>query len=407
MAETAAHMVDHVFPEVPARQWVLSIPFALRYRLAYDSGLMSKVLNAFVRTVFGELRRRAKELLGLKSSQCGAVTFVQRFNDSLQLAPHYHSLVIDGVYAADGEGRPEFHQLPPPENEEVARVASLVAEKVDSLLKRSGLGPDDEAEDSLSRDEPGLAAIYSSSVRSRIASGPNTGGGLVKLGDHIDGDGLDSAVTPRCATVRGFSVHANVCISPGDRLRLERLVRYVSRPAVSTERLSELPDGRLLYRLKRRWRNGTTEVVFDRSDFIAKLAALVPAPRVHLRTFHGILAPAAKWRPQIIPKPDVLFGPCPHVAPTAPPPPLVLLDQETTKPESSLPRKNYSWSQLLRRVFDIDVSVCERCGGPVRVLAAIQEPETAEKILNYFGLPAKPPPTAPARYQHRSFPDYL
>ena len=93
MAETAAHVVDHVFPEVPARQWVLSIPFALRYRLAYDSGLMSKVLNAFVRTVFGELRRRAKELLGLKSSQCGAVTFVQRFNDSLQLAPHYHSLV--------------------------------------------------------------------------------------------------------------------------------------------------------------------------------------------------------------------------------------------------------------------------------------------------------------------------
>src|SRR5438876_6010374 len=59
----------------------------------------------------------------------------------------------------------------------------------------------------------------------------------------------------------------------------ERLARYVSRPAVSTERLSELPDGRLLYRLKRRWRNGTTEVVFDRSDFIAKLAALVPAPR--------------------------------------------------------------------------------------------------------------------------------
>src|SRR5207249_9492500 len=159
----------------------------------------------------------------------------------------------------------------------------------------------------------------------------------------------------------------------------ERLARYVSRPAVSTERLSELPDGRLLYRLKRRWRNGTTEVVFDRSDFIAKLAALVPAPRVHLRTFHGILAPAAKWRPQILPKPDVLFGPCPHVSPTAPPPPLVLLDQETTKPESSLRRKNYSWSQLLRRVFNIDVSVCERCGGPVRVLAAIQEPETAEK----------------------------
>ena len=91
MAETAAHLVDHVFPMVPVRQWVLSIPFALRYRLAYDSGLLSDTLNIFIRVVFGELRRRARDLLGLKSSQCGAVTFVQRWGDALNLAPHFHT----------------------------------------------------------------------------------------------------------------------------------------------------------------------------------------------------------------------------------------------------------------------------------------------------------------------------
>src|SRR5437868_617105 len=91
MAETAAHLVGHVFPEVPVRQWVLSIPFALRYRLAYDPALMRQVLNVFVRTIFGELRHRAKELFGLKSSQCGAATFIQRSNDALNLAPHFHS----------------------------------------------------------------------------------------------------------------------------------------------------------------------------------------------------------------------------------------------------------------------------------------------------------------------------
>src|SRR5207247_11176925 len=69
----------------------------------------------------------------------------------------------------------------------------------------------------------------------------------------------------------------------------------------------------LLYRWKRRWRNGTTEVGFDRNDFIAKLAALVPAPRAHLRTYHGILAPGAKWRPRIVPTADVQFGVCAHV----------------------------------------------------------------------------------------------
>src|SRR3989442_15131919 len=71
MAETAAHLVDYVFPIVPVRQWVLSIPFALRYRLAYDSRLLSNTLNVFIRVVFAELRRRARDLLGLKSAQCG------------------------------------------------------------------------------------------------------------------------------------------------------------------------------------------------------------------------------------------------------------------------------------------------------------------------------------------------
>src|SRR5712691_6839475 len=156
MAETAAHLVDHVFPVVPVRQWVLSIPFALRYRLAYDSSLLSDILNIFIRVVFGHLRRRASDLLGLKFSQCGAVTFVQRCGDALNLAPHFHSLVIDGVYAADGNGQPEFHELPPPEDADVVRVAALVAERVESLLKRRGLGPDDDpdAAEAVGRDEP-------------------------------------------------------------------------------------------------------------------------------------------------------------------------------------------------------------------------------------------------------------
>jgi len=225
MAETAAHLVDHVFPIVPVRQWVLSIPFALRYRLAYDSGLLSDVLNVFIRVVFGELRRRARELLGLKLSQCGAVTFVQRCGDALNLAPHFHSLVIQGVYAADENSQPEFHELPPPEDADVVRVAALVAQRVESLLKRRGLGPDGDSDtaEALSRDEPGLAAIYSASIRGRIGLGPHAGNRVLTLGDQVDGDSLDSLQSPRCATVSGFSVHANVSIDARDRLRLEDL----------------------------------------------------------------------------------------------------------------------------------------------------------------------------------------
>jgi hypothetical protein len=59
MADTAANLVDRVFPEVPVRQWLLSIPYALRYRLAYDSSLVKDVLQIFVRTIFASIRRRA------------------------------------------------------------------------------------------------------------------------------------------------------------------------------------------------------------------------------------------------------------------------------------------------------------------------------------------------------------
>ena len=57
MADTAAHLVDRVFPIVPVRQWVLSLPFALRYRMAYDAQLTSDTLNVFIRALFGEIGR--------------------------------------------------------------------------------------------------------------------------------------------------------------------------------------------------------------------------------------------------------------------------------------------------------------------------------------------------------------
>jgi hypothetical protein len=85
MAETAAHLVDRVIPEVPVRQWVLSVPFALRYRLAWDKSLVRDVLQILARAVFGSLRRRARKDEGIRDAQCGAVTFVQRFGSSVNL----------------------------------------------------------------------------------------------------------------------------------------------------------------------------------------------------------------------------------------------------------------------------------------------------------------------------------
>jgi len=289
MADTAAHLVDRVFPEAPVRQWVLSLPFTLRCRLAYDGRLVTEALRIFVQVVFGSLRRRAGFRAGDRTIRCGAVTFVQRFGGALNNV-HFHTLALDGVYAEDKQGRIRFHRAPPPSNAEVARVAGRIHRRVARLLERRSLGPraDPEEADSLPHDQPLLAGLYSASVAGRVAAGPRAGRRLAKLGDEVDADDRAALSGPRCAAIAGFSVHANVCIPARDRMRLERLARYAGRPPLATERLSLLPDGRLLYRLKHRWRDGTTHVIFEPLDLVAKLAALVPPPRFNLVRYYVV-----------------------------------------------------------------------------------------------------------------------
>ncbi len=107
----------------------------------------------------------------------------------------------------------------------------------------------------------------------------------------------------RCANVDGFSVHANVSLPAHQRAKLENLCRYMLRPPLAVERLERLASGRLAYRMKTPWRDGTTHVTMSDGELVEKLAALVPAPRFHLVRYFGILASAAKQRSSIVPVP--------------------------------------------------------------------------------------------------------
>jgi len=193
-----------------------------------------------------------------------------------------------------------------------------------------------------------------------------------------------------------IAVHAGVCVPARDRVRLERLCRYAARPPLAIERLSLLPDGRLLYRLKRRWRNGTTHVIFEPLELVEKLAVLVPRPRFNLVTYHGVLAPAAE--PHVVPSavpsaalPDSLGHPgcLAKSAGTVDLLPEVGCSAQQHTP--SRPR-NYSWAELLHRVFALDVLECPNCSGRMRILAAINPPEAIRKILDCLGIPSRAPP---------------
>ena len=416
MADTAAWLVDRVLPCVPVRQWVFTLPFPLRFRMAYDARLTSDILGIFLRAVFASLRRRARRAGSTGTLQCGAVTFLQRFGDALNLNVHFHTLVLDGVYEVEG-GTTRFRALPPPDRKELERILRRIARRLEVLLERRGI----DAE-FLREDQPLLAGLADASIRGRIATGRRAGQGVLRRGDRIEPEDMrDEATMAHCVAGGGFSLHAGVAVPARDRKRLERLCRYVARPPVSTERLSRLPDGRLLYQLKRRWRDGTSHMVFEPAELLEKLVSLVPPPRGHQVRYHGVLAPCASRRARVVPLPPAR-GPAPAPRPSGVGnqtvraqavesgepgrrPRDALSLAKTSPPEPGLtPRtgppgtpRRIPWAELMRRVFAVDVLECSACGGRMRILSAIRDPGAVRAILDCLDLPSRPPPNLPVR----------
>jgi hypothetical protein len=301
MTERAAHLMDAVLPRVPVRQWVLSLPHGLRYPLAWDHDLSRAVLGVYAHALLGWQRRRARRL-GVSNGRNGSVTVIQRFGGALNLNIHFHTLMLDGVFmvAADG-GAVQFHVLSPPSDEEVARLLVTIRARILRLLTRRGLGPDADASpsDPLAEDSPVLAGLSRASVQGRIALGPRAGARVIALGRDPDARWVTSG-GPRHAHLDGFDLHANVAVDGEDREHLEQLCRYLLRPAVAQDRLRLTEDGRVLLELKTKWADGTSHLVLEPLDLLARLAALTPRPRINLIFYHGMLAPNARHRAAVV-----------------------------------------------------------------------------------------------------------
>jgi hypothetical protein len=392
MVDTAAHLVDRVFPDVPVRQWVLSLPVAMRYRLAYDAKLTSEVLHIFIQSLFSSLRLRARQRYGIRNADSGGVTFIQRFGGAINLNIHFHTLAFDGVYYEDSEKALCFKKLPPPTDEEVMQVMQRIIKRINRLLERRGVGPQSDPDDvdPLLTEQPLLAELYGASVQGRVGTGSKAGERIATAGFEEEFASKKSG--HRCANLSGFSLHANVGIPARARHQLEMLCRYVARPPIAMERLSKLPDGRVIYQLRHKWHNGATHMIFEPLDLIGKLAALVPPPRFNLIRYQGVLAPASRLRSSVVPSAaiDEEKGNTAHSAKHQP-------DNSEQQPETKAPHpRNYCWAELMKRVFGFDVLKCSACGGRMRILCAINPPDAIRKILECLGLPSKPPPISTA-----------
>lgn len=386
MTETAAHLVDHVFPHVTVRQWVLTVPHRLRYRMGYDHDLCKRIL----RVLNGELQRYYRNKSGQRRGQTGSVTFIQRFNSGLGLSPHFHLFALDGAFVDQAEHGLRFVAVSEPSKLDVEEIVTALRARIWRLLQRTSGTPDHQDSDVLSAESPALAACYAASVTRRAALGPSGGARIMPLGAAPNAPWVEFD-HPRHAHYEGFDLHADVAIAANDRQGLEGLLRYGARPAVAAERLRMTADGHVALELKRPYHDGTTYLLFPPLAFIERLAALVPRPHKNLIIYSGVLAPNAKLRSKVVAysaaeQPAPAEGPRTRARPTA------------TGPTASERRdRNYPWADLMRRTFGIDVLQCPHCGGRLKLLAAAMSPPAIRSILASLGLGTEAPELSPAR----------
>lgn len=363
MAETAAHLTDHVFPRLPVRQWVLSVPKRLRYFMQRDGAVLGMVLRIFLRVIAQSLSANCPSAADVnKAAQhIGAVAFIHRFGSSLNGHVHFHVCAVDGVF------------------EEVPGIVFHPARAI---------------------DETAVAQVQAT-LRKRILRA-FVGRGLLESCDAKEMLGYQHS---------GFSVDAGVCIEAHDRAALERLLRYCARPPFAMDRLRK-EGAALVYRCAKQHSEPTSDKRGARVDelhltpleLIDRIAALVPPPRTHRHRYFGVLAPNSPLRAAV----TALAQPAasqPATVETAQPgagvPGVAAPGNAATptpEPEARPKRAaHYLWAVLIARIYEAFPLLCPMCGGQMRIIAFITHSAEIRHILNHIGVESAPPHITPAR----------
>jgi len=273
--------------------------------------------------------------------------------------------VLDGVYRCDADGVPAFVEAQAPTDDELHALLQTVITRLMKMLTRRGVLVEDMGQTYLAEpdadgdDARTLQPLQAAAVTYRIAFRPRAGQKVLTLRGAMPQEG--TAGQPLCADIDAFSLHAGMRVDAHDRKRLEQLCRYITRPALSAERVQVNAAGQVELKLKTPWRDGTTHLVMTPLVFMQRLAALVPRPRLHLTRFgvrmtslrevsgpplreNGVLAPNAKLRPLVVPQ-----GPEVQEQPTE----VAVADEREVETVQARPHR-ISWERLFKRVFSCD-----------------------------------------------------
>jgi ribosomal protein S27E len=346
-AETGAHLAN-VLPRVNHRQWTLSLPFTVRHAVVKQPRLLKYLERRLVKGIWRWQRQRANQSghTGVFLNG-GGVCFTQWFGSHLQLTPHLHLLVPEALWAQSGA----LVEVSPPSD---ADVGHILARTLRQAKKDWGDIGESWADDD-------FEVLQAQAIQAKLP--------------------LDVPKTrhrrSRVAVAEGFSLHADTAVHANDREGLERLARYGARGPIAECRLRKLEGELYEYTPKR----GVT-FTLTAADLVRRLVALVPPPKSHLTSFHGVYAPHSTLRPL------VTGGPTIEAAPTSPP------LRRAVKPK----RQRLDWASLHQHTFGNDVLRCP-CGGRRTIRALHSTHQAAEERLAALGrkLPSRllPDATAP------------
>ena len=379
MVETAAHLTDHVFPRLPVRQWVLSVPKRLRYFMQRDGAVLNMVLRIFLRVIAQSLSANCPGAANVDKAalHIGAVAFIHRFGSSLNGHVHFHVCVVDGVFEqVPGEGDADAD----------AQDAAIPA----GVLFHPATSVDADA-----------VAQVQATLRKRILRA-FVGRGLLESCDAKDMLAYQHS---------GFSVDAGVCIEADDRAGLERLLRYCARPPFAKERLRK-EGAALVYRCAKQRSEPTSdkrgakvdEITLSPLELIARIAALVPPPRTHRHRYFGVLAPNSPHRAAAValaaPAKQVVVQTEPATTGEGAPGVAPLGQAIPPTPEPATPKRSkahYLWAVLIARIYEVFPLLCPMCGGQMRLIAFVTDGTQIRRILDHIGVEPEPPHIRPAR----------
>jgi len=285
---------------------------------------------------------------------------------------HFHTTAIDGVFTPDPDGEGVvFTELPPPTDEEVATLLKTVVRRIHRLLVRRGLIDPEEAgassapADPATTEAPALATLQQASLRGVQALGRrrvNVCGASVTPYTRIE-----SIPSPAPCT------RASTTSTSMLRWRWRRTTARDSSRCAATSpgrrwrrRFLELLDeDRVRVALRHPWRDGTTHLEFEPLELIGRLAAFVPRPRTNLTLYHGVLAPNARLRADV-----VAYGR--DTEPSTEPSPSNSAEDVAARGPKGRPACGlWTWADLMRRTFAIDVLARASCGGRLELVSLI------------------------------------